>query len=90
MAGPSGDDVPTQLATLLGKEGVQIRKTEETPPRASVIDVISAFVGKDPRRAAEQLRRLVAQYPQVDTNCVLLKFPGRGERDTPQNVVLYN
>ena len=90
MAGSSGDDVPTQLATLLGKEVVQIRKTEETPPRVSVIDVISAFMGKDPRRAAEQLRRLVAQYPQLDANCVLLKFPGRGERDTPQNVVLYN
>ena len=84
MAGSSGDDIPTQLATLLGKEVVQIRKTEETPPRVSVIDVISAFVGKDARHAAEQLRRLVAQYPEVDSNCVLFKFPSRGQRDTSE------
>ena len=34
------------------------------------------------RCPAEQLRRLVAQYPEVDANCVHLKFPGQGQRDT--------
>ena len=63
MAGSSGDDVPTQLATLLGKEVVQIRKTEEAPPWVSVIDVVSAFVGKDLRRAAEKLRRFGHSIP---------------------------
>ena len=33
MAAPSGDDIPVQLAALLGKEVVRIRKTDETPPR---------------------------------------------------------
>ena len=34
------------------------------------------------RCPAEQLRRLVAQYPEVDANCVHLKFPGPGQRDS--------
>ena len=39
MAASSTDDIPTQLAALLGKRAVQVRKTDETPPRISVIDV---------------------------------------------------
>ena len=39
MAASSGDDVPTQLAALLGREIFRIRKTDETPPRVSIIDV---------------------------------------------------
>ena len=89
MATSSGDDIPTQLAALLGKKKkvAQIRKTDETPPKISVIDVISAVTGKDARHAAEQLRRLVAQYPDVDSHCVHVKFPDsrgrRGQKDTP-------
>ena len=43
MAASSGHDVPTQLAALLGREVVNIRKTSETPPRISVIDVVEAI-----------------------------------------------
>ena len=39
MAASSGDDVTTQLAALLGKEKVRIRKTDDKLPRVSVIDV---------------------------------------------------
>ena len=66
---------------------LQIRKTDETPPRVSVIDVVSAITGKDARHAAEQLRCLIAQYPDVDSNCVHVKFPDargrKGQKDTP-------
>ena len=93
MATSSGDDIPTQLAALLGKKKkvAQIRKTDETPPKISVIDVISAVTGKDARHAAEQLRRLVAQYPDVDSHCVHVKFPDsrgrKGQKDTPASGV---
>ena len=91
MAASSGDGIPKQLAALLGRETVQIRRTSETPPRVSVIDVISAITGKDGRHAAEQLRRLVAQYPDVDSNCVHVKFPDsrgrKGQKDTPSTCV---
>ena len=87
MAGSSGDDIPVQLAALLGKTSVRIRKTDEMPPRVSVIDVISAITGKDARHSAEQLRRLLDQYPDVDSNCVHVKFLDargrRGQKETP-------
>ena len=86
MAASSGNDIPMQLAALLGHKIVRIRKTAETPPRVSVIDVISAITGKDTNHAGEQLRRLVARYPDVNSNCVNVKFPDargrRGQKDT--------
>ena len=45
MAASSRDDIPTQLAALLGKEVTQIRKTSENPTRVSIIDAIMAVSG---------------------------------------------
>ena len=86
MAASSGDDVPKQLAALLGRATVQIRKTDETPTRVSVIDVIAAITGKDKNQAAEDLRRLTARHPDAKANCFDVKFRdsrGRcGQKDT--------
>ena len=78
MATSSGDDIPTQLAALLGKKKkvAQIRKTNETPPRISIIDVAIAVTGKTHHDAAQDYRRLLNQYPEVGTNRSHLKFPG--------------
>ena len=46
MAASSGDDAPAQLAALLGREAVRIRKTDENPPRISIIDVVEAITGQ--------------------------------------------
>ena len=47
MAASSRDDIPRQLAALLGRESVcQIRKTDTVPPRISVIDVVEAITGQ--------------------------------------------
>ena len=58
MAASSGDDVPTQLAELLGREVVNIRKTSETPPRISVIDVVEAIAGQVKSNAGKTLERV--------------------------------
>ena len=77
-------DIRKQLATLLGKSNVgHIRKTDETPPRILVIDVAIAVTRKSHHDTAQDFRRLLTQYPEVGTNCSHLKFPGRGQRDTP-------
>ena len=79
------DQALRELAALLGrtaKDLPTIRKTDETPPRISIIDVISAITGKNTNHAGFQLRRLFARYPEVNTICVNLKFPGPGQRDT--------
>ena len=68
MAASSGDDVPTQLAALLGREIFRIRKTDETPPGVSIIDVVMAVTGGSQHDAARSLRRLSDQYPEVGPN----------------------
>ena len=75
--------MPTQLAALLGREVVNIRKTDENLPRVSVIDVIAAIVGKSQDHASKHLRRIYERYGEVRTNCPDFRFRGRGQRDTP-------
>ena len=75
--------MPTQLAALLGRDVVNMRKTDENPPRVSVIDVAMAVSGGSQHDAAKSLRRLCDQYPEVGPNWSHLKFKGRGQRDTP-------
>ena len=58
---------------------MQIRKTNETPPRISIIDVAIAVTGKTHHDAAQDYRRLLNQYPEVGTNCSHLKFRGWDE-----------
>ena len=82
MAAASGDDVPTQLAALLGRATVRIRKTDEAPPRISVIDVVQAMTGKDARHAAQEVRTLCSRYPEVDQILVHFLFRGQGQRKT--------
>ena len=84
MAASSTDDIPTQLAALLGKRRVaQIRKTDENPPRISIIDVIATISGKDKNQAAEDLRRISTGRPEVKAIYFDFKLPCRGQRDTP-------
>ena len=83
MAASSGDDVPTQLAALLGRELVQIRKTSETPPRISVIDVVEAITGQVKSNAGKTLERVKESHPEVYPNWINFRFPGRGQRETP-------
>ena len=87
MTASSGDDVPTQLATLLGKELVQIRKTDGTPPWVSVIDVAVLITGKDAKKAAQDVATVKERFPDVTQNLGHVKFPDsrgrKGQKDTP-------
>ena len=69
-------DIQHQLSTLLGREVKQLRKTNETPPRVSVIDVVALIEGKDKNQAAEDFGRLAERLPEVKANCFDFKFPG--------------
>ena len=55
MATSSRDDIPTQLAGLLGHAITRLRITDEVPPRISVIDLAAAITTKDANQAAEQV-----------------------------------
>ena len=83
MAASSGDEIPTQLAALLGRRTVQIRKTNDSPPRISVIDVVEAITGQVKSNAGKTLERVKESHPEVYPNWINFRFPGRGQRETP-------
>ena len=80
MASP-GEDIPVQLATLLGKPTVRIRRTDEVPPRVSIIDVVAAITSHSQSNSALTFARLKEEYPDVVVNCSEARFPdARGRR----------
>ena len=52
------EDIQTKLSELLGREVKQVRRTDEVPPRISIIDVAIAVMGKTQHDAAQDFRRL--------------------------------
>ena len=85
MVDGPGDDIRAQLATLLGKpwDSIgQVRKTGETPPRISVIDVAVLITGKDPNNAARDVAFVEDRHPEVTQKLNDFRFPGQGQRKT--------
>ena len=87
MAVSSTDEIPTQLAALLGKKMVRIRKTDEAPPRVSVIDVAIAVTGHDANYASQAVRNICGKYPDVHEKIMDVKFSDargrKGQKNTP-------
>jgi hypothetical protein len=55
-----------QLATILGTSGaVSIRKTDEAPPRLSVIDVAILATGADARKTAQDIGYARERFPEA-------------------------
>ena len=57
----STDDVPTQLAALLGYHIKRIRITDEKPPRISFIDLAAAIAN----HAAQDVGYVKDRHPEV-------------------------
>ena len=77
-------NIPDLMASLtqLDEHAVQqIRKTTETPPRLSVIDLVAAVTGFTPHAAANAVLRLKAAYPEVSSLDGHFRFGGRGSSD---------
>ena len=83
MAASSADDIPEQLAALLGIASVRIRKTDEAPPRVSAIDVAVAVTGHDANYASQAVRNVCEKCPKVPEKTTDIKSEGRGQRKTP-------
>ena len=75
-------DLMASLAELDENTVSGIRKTTESPPRVSVIDVICVITGSSPHYGSEILHRLIETYPEVSGICGHFKFRGQGQRDT--------
>jgi hypothetical protein len=76
-------DIKRELSRLLGRRvTTQIRKTDETPPKISVLDVVAIVIGQNGAAASLAVRRVVEKYPEVNALLVDFRFPGRRQRDT--------
>ena len=68
-------------------ETVCIRKTDEVPPRASVIDVAIAVTGHDTNYASQAVRNVCEKHPDVHEKIMDVKFPDalgrKGQKNTP-------
>ena len=83
MTTSSGDDIPTQLAALLGHAITRLRITDEVPPCISVIDLAAAITTKDANQAAEQVAYVKKRHPEVTEIFGVFEFRGRGQKNTP-------
>ncbi len=76
-----------QLSDLLGRKVKQIRKTDEVPPRISVIDVTVVITGQDANNAAKVLNRVRERFSDVTPFWSDVKFPDargrKGQKATP-------
>ena len=78
------EGILSDIARMIGKDASEIGTLRHTASKQiSVIDVVTAVTGKHPRHAADDLRTVLTKYPNVALKLVQLKFPGRGQRDTP-------
>ena len=78
-------ELRSQLAQILGRDVAlvgKIRKTDE-PSLISIYDVIMNITGCVGKNGFIIWKRLLDAFPEVHTKCMDLKFPGRGQRDTP-------
>ena len=71
------------MTTSLGEGVVKVRKTNETPPRISFIDVATLVTGKNASNAARDVAFVQDRHPEVSQKLNNFLFPGRGQRNTP-------
>ena len=75
-------DLMASLNSITDQTVRHIRKTAETPPRVSVLDVIGIVTGHSPTVCSHTLQSLLQNYPEVGPRLSNFKFSGRGQRET--------
>ena len=76
------DDSPLEMIIRGGSNnGKKIRKTDDTPKRVSLYDVINIATNSD--QAKKTFQRLKEHYPEVVFGCHHFQFEGHGQRPTP-------
>jgi hypothetical protein len=76
-------DLMVSMVQLDDDSVQQVRKTAESPPRVSVIDVIRLITESSSSESSHTFKRLEDAFPEVGHFVSNFKFPGRGQRDTP-------
>ena len=72
-----------ELASAFGVEAAQITSLRRQGVSFSCVDVATLITGKERNYAGQQIRLVKERYPEVQDRFLSLKFPGRGQRETP-------
>ena len=86
MAINSTDNILCELAKLVGVETICVRKTDESPPRVSVIDVAVVVTGHNAHYVSDTVRNIRKKFPDIHDKIgdVFLDARGRkGGKNTP-------
>jgi len=63
-----------------------VRKTDETPPRVSVIDVAAIITGHNVKYAAQAIRNIYEKYPDLDEKNIQVKFANSKARKANRGI----
>ena len=76
-------DLMASLAALTESNVKTVRKTVESPPRLSIIDVLQICTGHSPCVCSNTVARLQEQYDGLSDKITEFQFPGARQRKTP-------
>ena len=76
-------DLMASLTALTESSVKTVRKTAESPPRLSVIDVLQVVTGHSPTVCSHTLKTLQEQYDGLSDKITEFHFPGTRQRKTP-------
>ena len=71
------------LAMLFDVSEERVSNIRKIGTRFSLIDVACVTTGCEGNEAGQKIREVLRQHPELQTQVVYEKFPGRGQRDTP-------
>lgn len=71
------------LAKAFGVDPETVHKMRRRDALFSLVDITRMVTGNDPKYSSEQIVIVRAKYPEVSNKIRYLKFPGRGQRETP-------
>ena len=86
MASNSTENVLCELAKLVGVEAICVRKTDESPPRVSVIDVAVVVTGHDAHYASEAVHNIRKKFPDIHDKIGDAFLDARGRRGQHQTI----
>ena len=76
----SESDVSTHLSYLLQRP-VPFRLRITPNKELALIDIVIIFTGLNDNQAGKAVRRLLEQFPDVQSNMMNFKFPGKGQKE---------
>ena len=83
QGGSVNPELVGRLAQVFGIDPEAVHKMRKLDALFSLIDIAMMVTGKDQKIAAQHINRICEQFVDVSSKRRYIKFPGRGQRETP-------